>query len=90
MLRLMHTDLFKQQVSYLPYLEGKYHILILKSLGCKVQAGVSLTKPSNRWHYARCFSLRAFHLDHQTHLFHLVVRVLSVLRAADTEGNFEL
>lgn len=35
MLRLMHTDLFKQQVSYLPYLEGKYHILILKSLAVR-------------------------------------------------------
>lgn len=31
----MHTDLFKQQVSYLPYLEGKYHILILKSLAVR-------------------------------------------------------
>lgn len=83
MLRLTHTDLFKQQVSYLPYPKGKYHILSLKSLGCKVQAGVSLTKPSTKcWHYARCFSLRAFHLDHQTHLLHLVLRVISVLPRA--------
>lgn len=86
MLRFTPADLFKQRVSYLPSLEGKYQVLIWKPSGCQVQ--VWPKPPPRAGAYARGWSLRTFPPAHHTHRVPSRVRVTPVLpRAADPQGN---